>query len=449
METIQKNLTELSDQIKKHHLDGEVSYKSDHSNMIRAGRSQISLNVTETRELYSIELYKNKKMITGSAINKNEASAMIDDLSKKIDHMPEISFLTPIEPLNGTNKKNDHFDPSLENINSQIMVDIYKKADELFIKKDKHNHISGSFSSGSYSYGIINTKTKEPLYHKGSDFNGEIVVQINSHDKKEIQKLMVGETMNDLDLNFQELENLYEYTTTTPYKKLSEGKYDVILSAEAMGELCAYFLWISSGESKEYGQSYLNDQRKVGDQLFGKNFTIADAPSTHPLFKRPFGQNGFRHTDRHLLKNGVLVDLTYADKMTCDRFNKKMNSCSQGEYNLMVEGGTGPNDQSAMIKSCKTPTIFINFLHYLNFTNTTKAEITGTSRFGTFLIENGKVTHNLEKVRLLDNFFNLFSNIEWLSSKAVNISATSSYGFRNPYALNVPKFVKIKNVSLS
>ena len=449
MESIQNNLVDLCNQIKKHNLDGEVSYKSDHTNMIRVGRSQISLNVTETREIYYLQLYKNKKVIEGSAINMKEAMAMVNDLSKKIDLMPEIPFLTPIEQLCGTNKKNDHFDPGLESIDPQIMVDIYKKADELFIKKDKNNHISGSFSSGSYSYGIINTKTSEALYHKGSDFNGEIVVQINSHDKKEIQKFMVGETMNDLDLNFQELENLYEYTTTTPYKKLSEGKYDVVFSAEAIGELSAYLLWISSGEAKEYGQSYLNDQRKVGDQLFGKNFTIADAPSTHPLFRRPFGQNGFKHTDRQLIKNGVLLDLAYTDKMTCDRFNKKLNSCNQSDYNLIIEKGTGPDDQISMISSCEKPTIFINYLHYLNFTNSSKAEITGTSRFGTFLIEGGKITHNLEKVRLLDNFLNLFTNIEWLSSKAVNISATSSYGFRSPFALNMPKFVKIKNVSLS
>ena len=187
----------------------------------------------------------------------------------------------------------------------------------------------------------------------------------------------------------------------------------------------------------------------MGDQLFGKNFTIADAPSTHPLFKRPFGQNGFKHTDRQLIKNGVLLDLAYTDKMTCDRFNKKLNSCNQSDYNLIIEKGTGPDDQISMISSCEKPTIFINYLHYLNFTNSSKAEITGTSRFGTFLIEGGKITHNLEKVRLLDNFLNLFTNIEWLSSKAVNISATSSYGFRSPFALNMPKFVKIKNVSLS
>ncbi len=111
--------------------------------------------------------------------------------------------------------------------------------------------------------------------------------------------------------------------------------------------------------------------------------------------------------------------------------------------------GDGPSDFSEMVKSCERPTIYIPFIHYMNFTNATKGEFTGTSRFGTFLIENGKIQNHLFNLRINDSYMRIFNNVEWLSNRIAHVNTSNTYGVRMASSIACPNFVKVNNVKIT
>ncbi|TEW43196.1 hypothetical protein E2R67_16095 [Psychromonas sp. RZ5] len=85
----------------------------------------------------------------------------------------------------------------------------------------------------------------------------------------------------------------------------------------------------------------------------------------------------------------------------------------------------------------------------MNFTNAAKGEFTGTSRFGTFLIEQGEIKAHLYNQRINDSYHNTFNQIEWLSSTLTHINTSDTYGMRNAASIACPQFVKVNNVKIT
>ena len=59
--------------------------------------------------------------------------------------------------------------------------------------------------------------------------------------------------------------------------------------------------------------------------------------------------------------------------------------------------------------------IWITRFHYVNPVHPVKAILTGMTRDGTFLIENGKVTRPLKNLRFTQSILEAFANAELLS----------------------------------
>jgi predicted Zn-dependent protease len=93
-----------------------------------------------------------------------------------------------------------------------------------------------------------------------------------------------------------------------------------------------------------------------------------------------------------------------------------------------------------MIKSTSSG-IYITRFWYLNYLNPMKTLVTGYTRDGTFLIENGKLTKPVVDMRVQQSMLEAFSNVELLSNERRLIP---QYG-----ALMLVPFMKINNFNLS
>jgi predicted Zn-dependent protease len=92
----------------------------------------------------------------------------------------------------------------------------------------------------------------------------------------------------------------------------------------------------------------------------------------------------------------------------------------------------GDSSQAEMIKSTKRGLLISEF-HYTNFVNPKSALITGLTRNGTFLIEDGKVTKAVSTMRFTQSLLEAFNNVVDLSKEC---SVVNSNGWANvmPYA---------------
>jgi len=86
----------------------------------------------------------------------------------------------------------------------------------------------------------------------------------------------------------------------------------------------------------------------------------------------------------------------------------------------------GQSSLDEMIASVKHG-LFISSLHYMNFINPKETSLTGLTRDGTFLIENGKITKVVNNLRFTERISRILENVIELENKAYSIPFSSNY----------------------
>ena len=455
MNELKNRLNELSAYIKTKGVDGTVRYHAETSHLVRCGCSTISLNSGESNSRFFITLQNGKKSISANcSAMPSETDLLcktVDQLLENLPHTPEIDYLTPLKAISAEDYPAGTPDKAVKNFDSTIMVKLFADIDSHFA--DKNVVISGAFSAGSQTYGIINTLSKKPQVYALTDFNIEAVLQLPEDDKKELRASQTGEHFSDYQPQklISHLDRDFRIKESTERINKEPAEYDIIFHADAFGTMVGMLKWaMLSGESYEYGMSMLQkDTHKIGSKVFAENITISDQPDdSDAIYRRPFGKNGVCRHNFEVVENGVLKNLYYSNKATCDRFGKEVNN-DLGCSSLKLAPGTGPSDWSEVLADSDKPVIYVGFMHYMNMTNVAKGEFTGSSRFGTFLIENGKVTKHLYNLRVCDSFHRIFNNVEWLSPTLEQVNISNTYGLRNPAATTCPTYVKVKNVPIT
>jgi len=142
----------------------------------------------------------------------------------------------------------------------------------------------------------------------------------------------------------------------------------------------------------------------IGRPVTGPRFTLHD-DALHPdQLAIPFDPEGTPKRRVTLVERGIAKGPVY------DRWSAKAaatdptgHAADPGRYghgghagNLVMSGGTATRDQ--LIGSV-TRGILITRFHYTNTPDPKRATMTGTTRDGTFLIEDGKLTRGVRNLR--------------------------------------------------
>ena len=198
--------------------------------------------------------------------------------------------------------------------------------------------------------------------------------------------------------------------------EIAPGHYTVILEPSAVLDLCGGFWYDFTGTSYEDKQScFLN---KLGKQVLGKNITIYD-DVYHPLQDgEPFDGEGMPRQKVCLVENGVIKNLVYGRKSA-----KKANVAptghgvsepsSMGEYpqNIVIEGGNSSLDE--MIRSTDRG-ILLTRVWYVREVDPATKIVTGMTRDGTFLVENGKIKCGVKNLRFNESIIEMLGRVEAL-----------------------------------
>jgi predicted Zn-dependent protease len=452
---VKNTLVDVNNYMKERGLTGSTSFMGETSHMVRCGRSQISLNTSEVGAKYFVYLQDGKRKISGGVSCRpsdiEAVKKLVEGLKERLPFMPEVPFLKPMEAIAEKEFEHPAADDRVVDIESSVMVDLYKRVGEQF--KDQDVEISGAFSSGGHSYGTINTLVEKPVVYEGADFNVDVVLQLIKDEKKELRASLTGEKLDDYkpDDIVEHLEVIHSYKKNTPREDLEPGEYDVVFLCDGFAELILYMSYMTLyGEYYQYEFGMLQKEKhQIGSKIFGDNITIVDDPhDKEVLYSRFIGMNGIERSHFPLIENGVLKNFYYSDKDTCDRFDQKVNN-DFSVANMKLQPGDGPRTFKEMVKSCQKKTIYIPYVHYLNFTNPAKGEFTGTSRFGTFMMENGEINSHLFNLRINDSFHDIFNQVEWLSERISHVNTSDTYGLRTALSIACPRYVKVNNVKIT
>lgn len=201
------------------------------------------------------------------------------------------------------------------------------------------------------------------------------------------------------------------------------GHYTVVMEPQAVGDLVQLVGFYAGARQADEGRSPFvkpGGGNKIGMKVVDSRVSIVSDPFDPDLRGQPFDGDGLPLSRQVWIEDGILKHLYYS------RFwAKKQNAVATGAPSTfrMTGGTTAVED---MIKSTERG-VLLTRLWYLREVDPRTILYTGLTRDGTFLIENGKISHAIKNFRFNDSPLFLLNNVEALGVP-VRIGGTEAGG---------------------
>jgi PmbA protein len=284
---------------------------------------------------------------------------------------------------------------------------------------------AGVFSSAESFEGLFNSRGL-------SDWHTQTLAEISctmlTADSSGWQK---GNSPNVANLDPQRLaETAAKKAVDSAHpREIPAGKYTTILEPAAVLDIVGFMFWDYSGMAILDQRSFLTG--RIGTQLFGDNITIYDDMG-HPLQTgSPFDGEGMRRRQVGLVENGVVKRVVYArataERMKRSEFRDNVgpieatghgfplpNELGEMPMNIVFAPTGNPQTIEQMIASTERG-VLVTRLWYIREVEPFEKMLTGMTRDGTFLIENGKVEGGIRNFRFNESLLHMLSNVEAMS----------------------------------
>ncbi len=413
-------------------------YKVWETDFLRFYQSQINYNISKTSISLSTTIYKEKKSYSFSIKNptKELLQNKIDEVLELIDQLPEDPDFVDLEDdLSKSAEK--------EKANNIEKVSLDKKISIL----EKFSKAVEPYDFKIYGTFICNYRTLYIVNSNGLDkreISSPIYLEckaVNQENEVTVLEAYGGERFE----NFNEEEfssNLVEkvVAATGEVVDVESGEYEVVLAPRCIGE---YFMYLESSihaQSLDSKQSFF--EGKIDEKVFPENVTITDDPHHPDLINFDYNGDGHIYNKLPIIQNGVFknffVDNYYGRKLKMEK------NGAEGEALVM---DTGDKELREMIGSVKNG-LYISSLHYMNFINRKETSITGLTRDGTFLIEDGKITKVVNNLRFTENISDIIKGITEIENKSYTIPYSSNYGEFGINSARMPH-VKVNGFKIS
>jgi PmbA protein len=223
-------------------------------------------------------------------------------------------------------------------------------------------------------------------------------------------------------------------------REVEPGRYTVILEPAAVLDLVGQMFGDFSGTALEDQRSFLTD--RLGKKLFGENIHITDDVA-HPLQAGvPFDGEGLRRRKLVLVDAGVPREVAYARSSARKAGVEPTghgfpvpNEIGEAPMNIVIAGGSASVEE--MIAATNRGILVTRFW-YIREVDPFAKIMTGMTRDGTFLIEDGRLICGLRNFRFNQGLIELLNSVEALSP-AVRASGEETFDMVVP-AMKVRDF---------
>jgi len=225
-------------------------------------------------------------------------------------------------------------------------------------------------------------------------------------------------------------------------KPVEPGAYTVILEPAAVSTIMQFLGYLGfGGKAFLEGRSFMTG--RIGQQLVSELITVVDDPLSEDSLGLPFDFEGVpaeRVTlfDRGVAR-GVVWDRTTGAKAGTPSTGHGLpppNSYGPIPLNLRMMPGTSSIED--MVASTDRGLLVTRF-HYSNVVNEKETILTGMTRDGTFLVEDGRIVHGVRNLRYTQNALDALSNVDAVGDK-LEISTELFFGGSRAPALKIRDF---------
>jgi PmbA protein len=393
----------------------EVVVASNDSYLTRFATNTIHQNVAESDASARVRVITDQK--TGVAAGNDLSATGLEKLVRTAERVasfqeknPDMSFLPkplPIRPVEAYVEATAKCTP----------IERAKGVEKILAPARKQGlDAAGAFSTEEQEFYVANSHGVA-AYHRGTEASILTVVMGKnssgygadvSTDVSRVDPEAVGKTAIDKALAGK------NPTSIEP------GEYTVILEEQAMADLVFFlgFMGMTALAVQE-GRSFMCG--KFGERVTGDKITIWDDGFDPRGLPVPFDFEGMPKQKVVLVEKGIARSVVY-DSVTAAKEPGKTSTGhsqpapnSQGPLPLNPFMEPGKATKEEMLASTQRG-IWVTRFHYTNILHPVKTVLTGMTRDGTFLIENGKIARPLKNMRFTQSILEAFANVEMLGS---------------------------------
>jgi len=308
-------------------------------------------------------------------------------------------------------------------ITPQLRADGVKKIVEV-ARKHKLT-TAGIFSSSESVEGIFNSRGLSEWH---TQTLAEVSITMLAADSSGWQKANSPDVTNLDPLSLAEIAAKKALDSARSVE-IPAGKYTVILEPAAVLDIVGFMFWDYSGMAILDQRSFLTG--RIGSQLFGENITVWD-DVTHPLQTgSPFDGEGMRRRRVPLVENGVVKRVVYArataERMRQSEYKDKAglieatghgfalpNETGEMPQNIVFAAPQNPQTLSEMIGSTERG-VLVTRVWYVREVDPYEKMLTGMTRDGTFLVEDGRIRQGVRNFRFNESLIHMLSCVEAMS----------------------------------
>ena len=221
-----------------------------------------------------------------------------------------------------------------------------------------------------------------------------------------------------------------------PSKSLEPGHYRVYLSPAAVWEVMTTLCWGGFGLKDHRTKQTSLLQMVEGSARLHEGVDLLEntAEGVAPNFQ----DAGFIRPDRVSLIQGGCFRNCLASPRSAKVYGMETNGASESEMPQSLDMAGGSLASRDVLSRLETG-LYINNLHYLNYSDRPNGRMTGMTRFATFLVENGNIQAPLDVMRFDETVYRLFgANLMALTEEREFMLDPSTYGSRSTFSARVP-----------
>ncbi len=222
-----------------------------------------------------------------------------------------------------------------------------------------------------------------------------------------------------------------------PLAELGPGSYPVVLEPEAVAELLTFLGALAfNGLSHAEGRGALSG--RLGEAVAAAAIDLSDDPSDPRTLRRSFDFEGVPKQPLALIADGVARAVTHdrgsaalaggGARSTGHATRAGGSPDGPAPTNLVLAGGAAAD--AAELAAPIERGIYVTRLWYVNTVRERETLLTGMTREGTFLIEDGAITRPLRDVRFTDSVLGILAGTQALTRGRRLVGEGDFYGRR-------------------
>jgi predicted Zn-dependent protease len=405
----------------------EALLLTEDSSLTRFAKSSVHQHVAEKNRTLILRVVKDKRIavLTTNQLNRSSLRDLLRNAISitEVQHPNEdfVSLPTP-QSIPEINTFHENIKSLTPNRKVKVINDLFKMV------RGKDLQASGSFSNGEVEVAVVNSLGVE-AYQRYSDLVFHLIVE---NDGGSGYAGFVSRDPDQLDIVSLVREAIQKTSRGVP-AQIEPGEYEVILEPYAVSELLSFLGYLGfHALAVQEGRSFFCNE--FGKKLVDSRVTIYDDGLDAEGLQIPFDFEGVPKRRAIFFEEGVVKEVTY-DSFTGGREGKDStghglvapNTEGPIPINLFMKGGESSLEE--MVRSVRKG-IYVTRFHYTNVVEPMKTVLTGMTRDGTFLIEEGEIKGPIKNLRFTESVLRALSRVSAISKDRRTCSEGTVYSRR-------------------